>query len=122
MSEAAEKAIAKIQNGVRTGTFSRYGRIMKDAVAEALTEFCRQNEEFAEAVEQGGSFQECMDKVSANIHDSISDIEAYRRAVRFYFAGAEVVFQMQIQLQGDPVKLEDVAKPTAIVLNLEDFL
>lgn len=34
----------------------RYQSVMKSAVLEALLEFCRQNEEFAQAVAQGGSF------------------------------------------------------------------
>ena len=33
---------------------------MKSAVRDALLEFCRQNEEFAQAVAQGGSFPDCM--------------------------------------------------------------
>ena len=61
---------------------------MKAAVRDTLLEFCRQDEEFAQAVAQGGSFPDCMAAVAKGVGGSISDLEAYRRAVSFYFPGA----------------------------------
>lgn len=52
---------------------------MKSAVRDALLEFCRQNEEFAQAVVQGGAFPDCMAAVAKGVGSSISDLEAYRR-------------------------------------------
>lgn len=72
---------------------------MKGAVRDALLDFCRQNEEFAQAVVQGGSFKDCMTAVAKGVGSSISDLEAYRRAVSFYFDGAKVIFSMTIQLE-----------------------
>ena len=72
---------------------------MKGAVRDALLDFCRQNEEFAQAVVQGGSFKDCMTAVAKGVGSSISDLEAYRRAVSFYFDGAKVNFSMTIQLE-----------------------
>lgn len=72
---------------------------MKGAVRDALLDFCRQNEEFAQAVVQGGSFKDCMTAVAKGVGSSISDLEAYRRAVSFYFDGAKVNFSMNIQLE-----------------------
>lgn len=71
---------------------------MKDSVYEALIGFCRQDQEFAQAVYQGGSFTECMKAVARNCGKGISDLEAYRRAVQFYFKGADIQFQMEINL------------------------
>ena len=91
-------------------------REMKSAVRDALLEFCRQNEEFAQAVAQGGSFPDCMAAVAKGVGSSLSDLEAYRRAAAFYFDGARVNFTMSIQL-------EPAAEPqqTGILLDLSDF-
>ena len=57
-------------------------------VAEAIKDFCRQSDEFAQAVVQGGDFPACMSTVAKGAGDALSDLEAYRRAVSFYFPGA----------------------------------
>ena len=54
---------------------------MKGAVRDTLLEFCRQNEEFAQAVVQGGAFKDCMAAVAKGVGGSISDLEAYRDAL-----------------------------------------
>ena len=90
---------------------------MKGAVRDTLLEFCRQDEEFAQAVAQGGSFQNCMKAVAKGVGGSISDLEAYRRAASFYFDGAKVQFTMSIQLTpAEPEKARD-----GILLDLSDF-
>ena len=90
--------------------------VMKSSVRDVLLEFCRQNEEFAHAVAQGGSFPDCMAAVAKGVGSSLSDLEAYRRAASFYFDGARVNFTMSIQL-------EPAAEPqqTGILLDLSDF-
>lgn len=75
-------------------------RAMADAVLDAVKEFCRQEPEFAQAVVQSGSFADCMKKVAAGVGDSISDLEAYKKAVQFYFPGAVVNMQLTIDLIG----------------------
>lgn len=92
-------------------------RAMGSAVRDALLEFCRQNEEFAQAVVQGGTFQDCMAAVAKGVGGSISDLEAYRRAVCFYFDGAKVKFQMAIELE--PTQTEP--DRGGLLLNLSDF-
>ena len=90
---------------------------MKAAVRDTLLEFCRQDEEFAQAVAQGGSFQDCMKAVAKGVGGSISDLEAYRRAASFYFDGAKVQFTMSIQLT--PAEPEE--SRSGILLDLSDF-
>lgn len=90
---------------------------MKSAVRDALLEFCHQNEEFAQAVAQGGSFRDCMAAVAKGTGGSISDLEAYRRAASFYFDGARVNFTMTIQLE----PAEPEAEQKGILLDLTDF-
>ena len=100
---------------------------MKSAVRDALLEFCRQNEEFAQAVAQGGSFPDCMAAVAKGVGSSLSDLEAYRRAVQFYFPGAEVRFQMRLDLcPGDDAQgAPEITPPKSsggMLLDLTDFL
>lgn len=90
---------------------------MKGAVRDTLLEFCRQDEEFAQAVAQGGSFPDCMAAVAKGVGSSLSDLEAYRRAASFYFDGARVNFTMSIQLE--PAAVEP--QQTGILLDLSDF-
>lgn len=101
MSEFFEQAKDRLQKESVT-PLDRYGEAMKSAVKEALLDFCRQEEEFAQAVVQGGSFKDCMAAVCKKIKgQSISDLEAYKAAVEFYFPGAAVSMKMNIDLCGD---------------------
>lgn len=93
-----ELAIEKLRKEYKEGKYDKYAEAMKKDVMHALEEFCRQDGEFAQAVYQGGSFAECMAAVAKNCGSSISDLEAYRRAVQFYFKGADIRFQMEISL------------------------
>lgn len=91
-------------------------KAMKEAVQETLLYFCRQKEEFAQAVVQGGTFSECMTAVAKWVGSSISDLDAYKKAVGFYFPGAQIDMQMVIRLEpsetsessqaGDPILLD----------------
>lgn len=122
-SEFYPQAEEKLARELKAGKFDRYGQIMKQAVHDALLDFCGQDEEFAQAVVQGGSFEECMKAVGKCVKGSgISDMEAYGAAVRFYFPGAEIRVTMQIDLlasvRGDE-PIED--KPEGLVVDLSDF-
>ena len=121
-----DEAKEKLDRELKSGSFDKYGNVMKNAVHQALLDFCRQDEEFAQAVAQGGSFADCMHAVAKGVVYSISDIDAYKKAVRFYFPGADISVQMKIDLIGDaaknPVERVEEKKPACIILNLEDFL
>lgn len=95
-----KEATAKLDSGVKA-KLDRYGEAMKGSVHDAIAEFCRQDGEFAQAVAQGGSFEDCMKAVGKCVHgNSISDAEAWGAAVRFYFPGAEIRVKMEIDLCG----------------------
>lgn len=101
MSEFFEQAKERLQKESEA-KLDRYGEAMKNAVKEALLNFCRQEEEFAQAVVQGGSFKDCMAAVGKKVkNNAISDLEAYKAAVEFYFPGAAVSMKMNIDLCGD---------------------
>ena len=93
---AAEKTIhklvlvgdsEKLEKELKAGSYDRYANVMKASVKEALESFADQDDEFAQAIVQGGSFSDCMKAVAKGCGQSISDLEAYQRAAAFYFPG-----------------------------------
>lgn len=92
---------------------------MADAVLDVVHEFCIQSSEFAKAVVEGGTFADCMTAIAKGVGNSISDIEAYKKAVRFYMPSAEIVVQMQICATSMPGKTEP---PKPVLLSLDDLL
>lgn len=117
-----EQAEEKLNAGLKEVKGQKEGA-MKNAVKDALLSFCRQEEEFAQAIVQGGSFAECMAAVAKGVGSSISDLEAYKKAVAFYFPGAKIQYTMTIDLIGAAGRDEaDGAGKNGIMLNLADFL
>ena len=106
MNKFYEEAKQKLEKESSSGKYDRRGEAMKSAVVKALKEFCRQSEVFAEAVAHGRSFEECMKAVSNGVGGSISDLEAYKRAVKYYMKDADIRFCMEIS-----VGAEQAAKP-----------
>ena len=99
MSEWVEAAEKRLDDESKNGKFDKYGNAMKGAVKDALKEFARQDDEFAQPIAQGGSFTDCMAAVAKRIKNgSISDLDAYSAAVGFYFPGARISFEMRIEL------------------------
>lgn len=128
MNEWYERAKQKLEAEQKAGKYDRYAAVMKEAVCEALVGFCRQDGEFAQAVVQGGTFEDCMKAVAKNCGNAISDLEAFRRAVQFYFPGADVRFQMSVNLCAR-VEDEEEPEPPMLsqkverkILSLDDFL
>jgi len=124
MSGFYEQAKKKLEGGAVST--DRRASAMAPAVKEALLSFCGQDEEFAQAVVQGGSFKDCMDAVAKGVGVSISDLDAYKRAVQFYFPGAEIRYEMTVDLVGKAggsfADTRDGSKKEAVILDLTDFL
>lgn len=117
MNSYKEQAIAKLREGAKGGSFGQKAAAMKSAVLDALIDFSGQDTELAQAVVQGGSFADCMKAVEKGVGQSISDIDAYARAVQFYFPGAKIRFSMTLDFIGDAAKGR-----SGIVLDFSDFL
>lgn len=128
MGNFATQAVKKLtdEKGKVTGNKEK---AMAGAVFATLKDFCLQDEEFAQAIVQGGSFADCMKKVAAGVGNSISDLDAYKKAVQFYFPGALVHMQLTIDLIGkaagkkapaEPVQSAEEPAPS-LVLNLADY-
>ena len=130
MSEFRDQALEKLRKEAAAVSGSKE-RAMSEAVRATLENFAGQEEEFAQAIVQGGSFPDCMKAVAKGVGASISDLEAYKKAVQFYFPGAEIRMQMTIDLIGAAAAKEPEpytpkhasnTKPENIVLDFTEFL
>lgn len=99
----AASAAEKMAHEIKDVTENK-ARVMAPAVMEALKAFCRQSNEFAEAVATGDSFHACMKAVEKGVGNSISDMEAYKKAVAFYMPGAEIEMTMRIHTKQEETK------------------
>ena len=105
---------------------------MATAVKNALLNFAEQDEEFAQAIVQGGTFSACMAEVARGVGQSISDLEAFGKAAAFYFPGSKVRFEMHIDLIGEAAGTSSAAaaapshqgegKESGLVIDLSAFL
>lgn len=121
--EFYEEAKKKLNEGAKAN-MDRYANAMKASVRDALLEFCRQDEEFAQAVAHGGSFEDCMKAVAKCVKgNSISDMEAWGAAVKFFFPGAGIKCELRINLCASVDDEEDVpvSKKTGPIIDLSDF-
>lgn len=123
-TEIINQAIEKI-NPKSIKNANRYMEVVAEPVAKALHGFCRQSEEFARAVtETDRTFQECLETITRNVGQALSDIETYQRAVEYYFPGAKVEFKMTIRMsewETEEPKPEKPAKKN-IDLSLDSLL
>ena len=73
-----------------------------------------------------------MKAVAKNCGSALSDLEAFRRAVQFYFPGADIRFRMEINLcaaveaengiREDPAPAQETETGKVVHLNLDSFL
>lgn len=121
--EIVAAAIDRLTKEDRESKYDRYGVVMHAAVRDALSEFCRQNVEFAQAICQSDKhFFDCMKAVAKGISNAISDLDAYTRAVQFYFSTATISFKMLIDV-GDGVLNETPAAPKPpLEISLDNLL
>ncbi len=111
---ATEKLDAELKAAKK---LSPKGQAVSSAVVQALKDFCAQNSEFERAVLDGDTVDKCIESTVKNAGSSISDLEAYKKAVRFYFPGATVKMALTIDL-GD----EGFSNDKKIELGLDDLL
>ena len=90
-----EKLTAELENVI----LGKKETAVKDAVLKTICKFCEQNAEFKQAIEQSNkSFADCLKAQVKNAGISIEDLEVYKRAVAFYFPGADIKCTMTLDL------------------------
>lgn len=114
-----EKAIQKLGEelkGFKSG--NQKASAVKNAVHDTLKLFCEQNEEFAQAVVQNDkTLSDCCTSIMQKVGNSISDIDVYKKAVDFYFPGAQINVVMTIDLIGSAA----APKGKIISLSIDDL-
>lgn len=94
-----QQALDKIDRQTRNVKLSPKANAVKTAVADVLRSFCEQNSEFAQAVVQSGkTVGDCIEYTVSECGNSISDIDVFRRAAEYFFAGATVRFEMILDI------------------------
>lgn len=92
-----------------------WDRTIAGPTAETLINFCRQSDEFAKAVVEGGSFKGCIDKIAKSLNRwACSDFAVYGQAVEYFMPGAKVDYTVKIVLPESESKI--------IQLDLLNFL
>lgn len=77
----------------------KYETAVKNAVMKTICKFCEQNAEFKQAIEQSSkSFADCLKATVKGAGASLEDLEVYKRAVAFYFPGADIKCTMTLDL------------------------
>lgn len=90
-----EKLTAELKN-VKLG---KYETEVKNAVLRTICKFCEQNAEFKQAIEQSDkSFSDCLTATVKGAGASLEDLDVYKRAVAFYFPGADIKCTMTLDL------------------------
>lgn len=90
-----EKLTAELKN-VKLG---KYENVVKSYVLDEICIFAKQNSEFAQAIEQSDkSFADCLKATVKGAGASLEDLEVYKRAVAFYFPGADIKCTMTLDL------------------------
>lgn len=116
-----EQAIEKLNKEEKEFKGDSHGKCVYKAVAEALRDFCTQDDEFAQAVVQTDrTLSDCVKEVTKGVGNVLSDLDAYRSAVKFYFSTADVKFIMQLDLCGD-LTAGEAEKRGVIHLTLDDL-
>lgn len=71
-------------------------------ICEMLISFCQQDTRFADAVfEKKETLSDCVKAVAHGVTYMISDVDAYKKAVQFYFPAADVDFKCVIILPAE---------------------
>lgn len=124
----SKEAIEKIKQELKAaGKLNPKAAAIKKSVADALICFCKQDEEFSQAIiDSDKTLADCLKHISNGIGNSISDLEVYNKAVEFYFSGATVKFHMTIDLCGEVRKevetsAQNKPKTNIIDLNFDDL-
>ena len=92
----------KIRREVAGNSKDRRVEVIKDYVSNAIINFCEQEPEFAQAVEQSDkTIIDCCKECLEGVTTGISDVEACRRVVKCYFPTATIQCQMTIDLCGN---------------------
>ena len=107
-------AIEKIQNERKQVKGDKKVQAVAPFVADTLIVFVNENEDFAAAVANSEkTLGQCCIEVVKDVGQCLSDMEAYKRAVKFYLPEADLKCEMKVVLPNSGKTLN---------LSLESFM
>lgn len=90
-------------------------QVVHTHVARTLRAFCDEEPRFAEVVvKTKRTLSECCAYIVDGAGNALSDLEAYCRAVQFYFPHADVEFKMLVHLTGEAPTEAEMAEPAKV--------
>lgn len=102
MTQICDEALGKLDNELRHFSGGQHAKAVYRDVAKTLKQFCEKSDDFARAVaETPKTLSDCVAAVVKGVGNCLSDIDAYRKAARFYFPDAAVAFHMNITTNGN---------------------
>ena len=100
----------KLESELKGKKLTQKAGAVKSAVLKQLCSFAEQNKEFAQAIEQSDkTFDECLESTVNGCGIAPSDLEVYKKAVGFYFPGADIKCTMVIDLGDGGFSNEEVS-------------
>ena len=115
-------ALSKIDKELKSFTGGQKEKAVSSYVADVLRQFCRQEEEFAQAIVQNDkTLSDCCKSVMSGAGNAVSDLEVYKKAVAFYFPGAGIEMEMKIDLCAS-VNTKSNTPDNIIHLSLDDLM
>lgn len=115
-------AIAKLTDELQqVDEKNRYIAVIKNETFEMLCDMCNKSEAFEKIIaESDKTLNACLSEVvKVVVNNGISDIEAYRRAVKFYCPDADIAFDMRIIL---PEQENAAPKEPQNIINIFDII
>ena len=111
MKEAAKEKINKERTEIKG---DRYAQAVAPFVADTLVVFVEENTEFATAIANSEkTLNECCIEITKGAQQYLSDLEVYKRAVKFYLPDADLKCEMRVVLPDGGKKFN---------LSLESFI
>ena len=111
MKEAAREKINKERTDIKG---NRYAQAVAPFVADTLLVFIEENTEFATAIANSEkTLNECCAEITKDTGQYLSDLEVYKRAVKFYLPAADLKCEMRVILPDEGKKFN---------LSLENFI
>lgn len=111
------------------GKLNRYALAISNEGSEgfnilaALKQLCEDNDEFAQAVmQQDKSVCDCLSEIVKGAKQSLSDLLTLKRAVQFYFPGADVKLTMSLDLGDGGVSNKSDNKSKSVKFDLDGLL
>ena len=92
-------AIRKLEKERKEVKGGKHAEVVAPFVADTLLVFVNENEDFAAAVaESDKTLSECCNEITKGAGQCLSDMEVYKRAVKFYLPEADLRCEMHVEL------------------------